>query len=32
MELITFQPGFGGLVEDAFSSFGVPGGPWGPVY
>ena len=31
MELIKFQPGLGGTVEDAFSPFGVPGGPWGPV-
>ena len=32
MELIRFQPGLGGTVEEVFSSFGVPGGPWGPAY
>ena len=32
MELIRFQPGLGGTVEVVFSSFGVPGGPWGPAY
>ena len=31
MEIIRFQPGLGGIVEDAFLSFGVPGGPWGPA-